>query len=132
MIRRPPRSTRTDALFPYTTLFRSRLACVAGVGRFVVTLAQGEGDHLADGRLVVDDQDALVHGVPRLPFRWFSDAASRLRFCDRCVTASAAVQIRVADALAATFQHHRRDRCDARLDAGSGAAVPVAELLQVR
>src|SRR3546814_16756281 len=28
MIRRPPRSTRTDTLFPYTTLFRSR-----GVGR---------------------------------------------------------------------------------------------------
>src|SRR3546814_10206 len=25
MIRRPPRSTRTDTLFPYTTLFRSQL-----------------------------------------------------------------------------------------------------------
>src|SRR3546814_13936960 len=25
MLRRPPRSTRTDTLFPYTTLFRSRL-----------------------------------------------------------------------------------------------------------
>src|SRR3546814_15562300 len=30
MIRRPPRSTRTDTLFPYTTLFRSRVAA-AGV-----------------------------------------------------------------------------------------------------
>src|SRR3546814_16381507 len=29
MIRRPPRSTRTDTLFPYTTLFRSR----RGAGR---------------------------------------------------------------------------------------------------
>src|SRR3546814_7186657 len=31
MIRRPPRSTRTDTLFPYTTLFRSaqRLHCPA-------------------------------------------------------------------------------------------------------
>src|SRR3546814_5969211 len=27
MIRRPPRSTRTDTLFPYTTLFRSRKIC---------------------------------------------------------------------------------------------------------
>src|SRR3546814_3172224 len=27
MIRRPPRSTRTDTLFPYTTLFRSSHAC---------------------------------------------------------------------------------------------------------
>src|SRR3546814_2681167 len=29
MIRRPPRSTRTDTLFPYTTLFRSALDAVA-------------------------------------------------------------------------------------------------------
>src|SRR3546814_11301585 len=28
MIRRPPRSTRTDTLFPYTTLFRSCAWCV--------------------------------------------------------------------------------------------------------
>src|SRR3546814_4373219 len=27
MIRRPPRSTRTDTLFPYTTLFRSAEEC---------------------------------------------------------------------------------------------------------
>src|SRR3546814_3433435 len=27
MIRRPPRSTRTDTLFPYTTLFRSAGSC---------------------------------------------------------------------------------------------------------
>src|SRR3546814_18686382 len=32
MIRRPPRSTRTDTLFPYTTLFRSHDAA-AGAGR---------------------------------------------------------------------------------------------------
>src|SRR3546814_3594988 len=33
MIRRPPRATRTDTLFPYTTLFRSQpaLAGLAGV-----------------------------------------------------------------------------------------------------
>src|SRR3546814_4662582 len=31
MIRRPPRSTRTDTLFPYTTLFRS---ADANAGRF--------------------------------------------------------------------------------------------------
>src|SRR3546814_12541789 len=32
MIRRPPRSTRTDTLFPYTTLFRSHhLAPIVGV-----------------------------------------------------------------------------------------------------
>src|SRR3546814_15280825 len=31
MMRRPPRSTRTDTLFPYTTLFRSRLCQRGGV-----------------------------------------------------------------------------------------------------
>src|SRR3546814_20607815 len=30
MIRRPPRSTRTDTLFPYTTLFRSWQTVVGG------------------------------------------------------------------------------------------------------
>src|SRR3546814_14124705 len=30
MIRRPPRSTRTDTLFPYTTLFRSWFSMRAG------------------------------------------------------------------------------------------------------
>src|SRR3546814_20042786 len=37
MIRRPPRSTRTDTLFPYTTLFRSARA-VAEAGAFAVVL----------------------------------------------------------------------------------------------
>src|SRR3546814_11765557 len=36
MIRRPPRSTRTDTLFPYTTLFRSD----AGVARVQGTIGQ--------------------------------------------------------------------------------------------
>src|SRR3546814_20104237 len=49
MIRRPPRSTRTDTLFPYTTLFRSKAAgapTVAGDDEdFVATGAQkGGGD----------------------------------------------------------------------------------------
>src|SRR3546814_2818424 len=38
MIRRPPRSTRTDTLFPYTTLFRSG-------AHFVDTLADDFGRH---------------------------------------------------------------------------------------
>src|SRR3546814_6012281 len=33
MIRRPPRSTRTDTLFPYTTLFRSAVPGRAGRAR---------------------------------------------------------------------------------------------------
>src|SRR3546814_8471176 len=43
MIRRPPRSTRTDTLFPYTTLFRSVGAgqqLGQGVGRLDVAVPQ--------------------------------------------------------------------------------------------
>src|SRR3546814_14535719 len=36
MIRRPPRSTRTDTLFPYTTLFRSLDAPPLGLARQIV------------------------------------------------------------------------------------------------
>src|SRR3546814_1298454 len=32
MIRRPPRSTRTDTLFPYTTLFRSLAVAIVNTG----------------------------------------------------------------------------------------------------
>src|SRR3546814_1803321 len=35
MIRRPPRSTRTDTLLPYTTLFRSRSSGIAKCARTV-------------------------------------------------------------------------------------------------
>src|SRR3546814_13501079 len=45
MIRRPPRATRTDTLFPYTTLFRSNLrndVAVAAVLVVVWTLLWGE------------------------------------------------------------------------------------------
>src|SRR3546814_7721502 len=40
MIRRPPRSTRTDTLFPYTTLFRSRRFSAFGSGEHAKTVRQ--------------------------------------------------------------------------------------------
>src|SRR3546814_15413100 len=47
MIRRPPRSTRTDTLFPYTTLFRSRqrpeIAPVQAVGMIGIEQQQLAG-----------------------------------------------------------------------------------------
>src|SRR3546814_2734971 len=51
MIRRPPRSTRTDTLFPYTTLFRSAFAyndfaelAVDAQGRFDVVMSPKRPD----------------------------------------------------------------------------------------
>src|SRR3546814_15624387 len=53
MIRRPPRSTRTDTLFPYTTLFRSNpdVAFVA------------VGTDVEDGVVAVDMEDIAALGV---------------------------------------------------------------------
>src|SRR3546814_15117613 len=56
MLRRPPRSTRTDTLFPYTTLFRSKDAFPLGallgtvprrkpVSSLIFFLAPGLGFH---------------------------------------------------------------------------------------
>src|SRR3546814_2710366 len=50
MIRRPPRSTRTDTLFPYTTLFRSRELPDSLADQYVI-------DHLV--ALGVDHGDAV-------------------------------------------------------------------------
>src|SRR3546814_15160195 len=52
MIRRPPRSTRTDTLFPYTTLFRSpaRPAGIRMVPTLLVTFEIG-----SRGRAVVEE-----------------------------------------------------------------------------
>src|SRR3546814_15113771 len=48
MIRRPPRSTRTDTLFPYTTLFRSDQRLAAAVQ--VIELGFGNRIVDVDGR----------------------------------------------------------------------------------
>src|SRR3546814_9973688 len=42
MIRRPPRSTRTDTLFPYTTLFRSSSVFAAGNSPVNMNITNGE------------------------------------------------------------------------------------------
>src|SRR3546814_2162867 len=41
MIRRPPRSTRTDTLFPYTTLFRSEAKVRIVVAGLIVLASEG-------------------------------------------------------------------------------------------
>src|SRR3546814_3844795 len=52
MIRRPPRSTRTDTLFPYTTLFRSPLCWIEAASASIAaspcgTLRALRGDFLS-------------------------------------------------------------------------------------
>src|SRR3546814_15235080 len=89
MVRRPPRSTRTDTLFPYTTLFRSN-SDFAAMG--VVVL--GTGEQAPKGwypmeRLTIGDSrfagvamvaDLLRKGTDESTFGpWFAMTGSRDR-----------------------------------------------------
>src|SRR3546814_12417917 len=66
MIRRPPRSTRTDTLFPYTTLFRSVVVDAAGgadLGVVAHAPQQAVGDARGAARTARDLAGALGYAV---------------------------------------------------------------------
>src|SRR3546814_3336514 len=78
MIRRPPRSTRTDTLFPYTTLFRSvraaaKLDGVSTGARAIADPPARDAEAPADATL-----DAFLAGVGPRAFR-FAEAGLRHR-----------------------------------------------------
>src|SRR3546814_1012318 len=54
MIRRPPRSTRTDTLFPYTTLFRSANAAGDAVDEVVIDVQATPKDAAAGYDPLID------------------------------------------------------------------------------
>src|SRR3546814_13913102 len=59
MIRRPPRATRTDTLFPYTTLFRSGTAVVLVEQRAARALSVADrAIVLRGGRCVMDGRSS--------------------------------------------------------------------------
>src|SRR3546814_11591790 len=74
MIRQPPRSTRTDTLFPYTTLFRSE---------------ELPGGNSSEAVLVVEDDEAVrehsVEILSELGYRVFeaSDGPAALEILER-------------------------------------------------
>src|SRR3546814_8150295 len=93
MIRRPPRSTRTDTLFPYTTLFRSALiGCVGPIVRpavFDPTHLDVERMRLLDLAapaqeiLLGDEGEAIDPAAEAIEL----DAELDLRRCNRLVVA---------------------------------------------
>src|SRR3546814_13411685 len=74
MIRRPPRSTRTDTLFPYTTLFRSHDRNQRFVGALLLLGIAVSMDwiiNIAIGTLAVIGRHArAVHG-PTVPVAFY-------------------------------------------------------------
>src|SRR3546814_10648808 len=75
MIRRPPRSTRTDTLFPYTTLFRA-----GGSGRNIkYAYAEAIFDLRTDPRLDtlnLNDETAATRSITDWLLAWFQSAAN--------------------------------------------------------
>src|SRR3546814_7517073 len=71
MIRRPPRSTRTDTLFPYTTLFRSdagrqpKIGIVGDRQRFVIVLDPNNGGDRPENLLAIDPHRIVGFGEQR-------------------------------------------------------------------
>src|SRR3546814_6607722 len=66
MIRRPPRSTRTDTLFPYTTLFRSGSGGVGSAGGLFDGLVDG-AEHALSGGVAHLDAQAVAEAQERRP-----------------------------------------------------------------
>src|SRR3546814_19355697 len=86
MIRRPPRSTRTDSLFPYTTLFRSvgAVFCVLDLGGI--------------GRRTPGAESAFVHFAARAEI-----AGARIL---RCSERAGVEAVAAADTEILRMQHH--------------------------
>src|SRR3546814_3457508 len=62
MIRRPPRSTRTDHLFPYTTLFRSTSAVTVVVMAAIAAVMAWQSRNTAI-ETVQREMTSALHGV---------------------------------------------------------------------
>src|SRR3546814_12760602 len=107
MILRPPRSTRTDTLFPYTTLFRSHLEDLEALGELLV------GD--------VDRGDEAVARVLLHPVEVLEDAGMRGVW-------ACGAQGRDEDVGGDPDQY----REGVEVGTGGGALVPGLHLLQLR
>src|SRR3546814_13361319 len=83
MIRRPPRSTRTDTLFPYTTLCRSREVFAAGehrrqlVDRHRYIGERGPATRLDDTALAASEENGVA-GIEHLLATTLSNMQRRI------------------------------------------------------
>src|SRR3546814_20446057 len=92
MIRRPPRSTRTDTLFPYTTLFRSQVRyridvrILARHQSAAIILKLGYPSPFAaprsegHGRSISDESDVELASQHRLHLRRTGDEGNNVAF----------------------------------------------------
>src|SRR3546814_12852137 len=87
MIRRPPRSTRTDTLFPYTTLCRSQISQTLATRQdSIATALDNFGKTSADIAKAADAARQVAEKLDRV----LSEAATTLQSTNRLVNGDAA------------------------------------------
>src|SRR3546814_11318720 len=122
MIRRPPRSTRTDTLFPYTTLFRSPAAARHGQG----SAAANHGDPRQQSRDPARTENPPMHAPLRL----------LILTCALALAACAAIPVFSPVATYVVVRHAEKvddgSRDPSLTDAGRPPPHPRAELLRPR
>src|SRR3546814_12184737 len=96
MSRRPPRSTRTDTLFPYTTLFRSRV--------------------FAGGLVELADRCARLHRVRDQPVVDDVDLRDMRRLGERRVDLRLVADLPVETEVGVDLVVHQGDRKSTRLN----------------
>src|SRR3546814_13542016 len=116
MIRRPPRSTRSDTLFPYTTLFRSaRRGLVCFCGPFVKDIVMSKNKIIISCAITGSIHTPSMS--PYLPVTAEEIAESALG---------------AAEAAAALVHLHARDPEDGRPDQSPEAFEPFLRALKLR
>src|SRR3546814_7267990 len=110
MLRRPPRSTRTATLLPYTTLFRSGTA--AGLAATLARLAPGElvlADRLLERPEIAEAFAGLKDRLTPLPAARF-DSANGVRRLEELF------EVKALDAFGAFGRAELADRKSTRLN----------------
>src|SRR3546814_13012942 len=118
MIRRPPISTRTDTLFPYTTLFRSLFAALSHFQTAGGNITKTAPILFLDSaeRAAVGSGDAFRPSLYKvLLFRRIAQAIK-----SGSINLSHSINFRPLDGSTLTISHWRRDRDEHLPPAGTG------------
>src|SRR3546814_16956854 len=116
MIRRPPRSTRTDTLFPYTTLFRSRIGrqvergdmpCKIGVAYLNVACQQKTDHRYSKGRTNVAAKAEEYRAI-RAILRWQGRKGHDIKRHENQPKSSAMKQTSPHHGMQVKYQGHRQ------------------------
>src|SRR3546814_1520474 len=117
MIRPPPRSTRTDTLFPYTTLFRSgQVMAIADAARDLDTSSPR---NLVEIQRAIGIEPAEMHRIPRPRRQRFDVRASDLDEIDLALRDESEMEQLGAEAIALA----RHEDQEAAIDQRGGEPV---------